>query len=131
MADNFKLAVEMILSENADYSDEDWAVDEDDWPAYEIDPTEYIGPQKVLVATAGTTLEGVSTLATSACLVLKNLDTSNYVQVAWTDISTTACVARVPAGGILAVPLLNPGTDPVVTANGAACYCKFVIVQTV
>lgn len=130
MADNFKLALDMILSANADYSDEDWAIDSVKWAPYEIDPTEWIGPRKLSAATGGTTFETSNDLSTSAVLAVKNLDSSNYVQVAWTDLSGTACVARVLAGGILVVPAINPSTDPVFTANGAAVACKVVAIQT-
>ena len=129
MADNFKLAIDAVYSENADYSDEEWAVDEDSWAAYETDPTEKWGPSKILAATGGTTLTLSGFLSTSACMIFKNLDASNYVQVGWTDVSATACVSRVPAGGILVVPAINPGTAVVLTANGAAAYCKAAFVQ--
>lgn len=130
MADNFKVAIEAIYSEQDDYSDPEWSVDETTWDPYEIDPTEKWGPSKVSAATAGTTLTLSGFLTTSATMLFKNTDATNYVQVGWTDVSTTACVARVPAGGVLVVPAVNPGTTVVLTANGAACLCKIAFVQT-
>lgn len=129
MADNFKVKIDGVYSENADYTDPEWSTDE--WDAYEIDPTEKWGPSKVLAATAGTTLTPGGFLTTQCAMLFKNLDSSNYVQVGWTDVSTTACVVRVPAGGILVVPAVNPGTTVVLTANTAAVLCKVAFVQTV
>lgn len=129
MADNFKVAISAIYSPNADYSDENWAIDDGDWAAYEIDPTEAYGPQKILAATGGTTLRPTDFLSTSACMLFKNFDSSNYVQVGWTDLSTTACVIRVPAGGVAVIPAINPATSVVLTANGAACYCGVAFIQ--
>lgn len=130
MTDYCKASIAVTYSENADYTDADWEIDDSSWDPYEILPTEQWGPSKVLVATAGTTLTPSGFQSTSAMLLFKNLDTSNYVQVGWTDVSTTACVARVPAGGILVVPAINPATAVVATANGAACSCKVAFVQT-
>lgn len=130
MADNFKVAIDAVYSENADYSDEEWGVDSSIWDAYEIDPTEKWGPSKVSAATGGTTLTLSGFLTTSCVMLFKNTDATNYVQVAWTDVSTTACVARVPAGGVLVVPLVNPGTAVVLTANSAAVVCKVAFIQT-
>jgi hypothetical protein len=130
MADSFKVSIDAVYSEEADYTDEEWSIDEGVWDAYEIEPTEKWGPSKVSAATGGTTLTPGGYLTTSCVMILKNTDATNYVQVGWTDVSTTACVARVPAGGILVVPLVNPGTTVVLTANSAAVVCKVAFIQT-
>jgi hypothetical protein len=128
MADNLKVEVEVTFSENADYDDPEWVSDID---PFEIDPEEAF-QLKVRAATGGTTLNLTDldlTSGTGALLVVKNTDPSNYVQVAWTDISGTACVARIQAGGILVVPNMNPGTNPVLTANTAEVKCQIIIAQ--
>lgn len=47
MADNLKVWLNALYSENADYSDPQWTIDDAKWAAYEIDPTEKMGPTKV------------------------------------------------------------------------------------
>ena len=129
MADNFKMSINATYSEQTDYTDPEWVIDDSLWDPFETDPTEKWGPSKVLATTGGGTNLDLTYLATSAVMLLKNLDRSNYVQVSWTDVSGTACIARVPAGGLLVVPAINPGTQPVIAANGAAVLCKFAFVQ--
>ena len=130
MADSFKVSIGAVYSEQSDYTGPEWSIDSTLWDPYEIDPTEKWGPSKVSCATGGTTLTLSGFLTTSAVMLVKNTDSTNYVQVGWTDVSTTACVARVPAGGVLVVPLVNPGTTVVFTANTAAVTCKVAFVQT-
>ncbi len=128
-AQNLKATVDIVYSENADYSDEEWSTN---WDAYEIDPDEAALHLTITAATAGTTIDVVEmdlTSGAAALLAIKNTDSTNYVQVGWTDLSTTACVARVLAGGVLVIPAINPGTNVVLTANGAAVKCKVVIAQ--
>lgn len=129
MANNFKLEVKGTYSENSDYSDPEWI---SNLAAYEIDPDEAALNINIVAATGGTTIDTATmdlTDGAATTLVLKNTDASNYVQVAWTDISTTACVARVPAGGLLVVPMMDPSPAPVITANTAAVRCKVLIAQ--
>lgn len=129
MADNLKITVTTKYSENADYSDPEW---ETDWDPYEIDPDEAALNLMVLAQTGGTTIDTASldlTDGAATLIAVKNLDTANYVQLAWTDVSTTACVARIPAGGILVVPALDPSPAPVLTANTANVRCRVVIAQ--
>lgn len=129
MADYFKLALAATYSEQSDYTSPEWEIDSGIWDPYEINPTEKWGPSKVSAATGGTTLTLSGFLSTSAVMILKNTDSTNYVQVGWTDVSTTACVARVPAGGVLVIPDVDPATAVVLTANGAAVVCKVAFIQ--
>lgn len=130
MTDYFRVSIAATYSENADYTDSEWDIDDSSWDPYEIVPTEAWGPSKVSAATGGTTLTPGGFQTTAAQMMVKNTDASNSVTVGWTDVSTTACVATVPAGGILMVPAMNPGTTIVLTASGSAVVCKVAFVQT-
>lgn len=129
MANYLRLRLMADLSENSDYSDPEWQAN---WSAYEIQPDEVALTMKVKVLTTGTTIDTAEldlTDGAAAAMAIKNTDSTNYVQVAWTDISTTACVARIPAGGILVIPMMDPSPAPVLTANTASVHCKVVLAQ--
>lgn len=133
MADNLKVDVVTTYSENTDYSDPEWITA---WDPYEIDPDEAALNLMVLAQTGGTTIDTTAldlTDGAAMLMVIKNLDTTNYVQVAYTDISTTACVNRIPAGGLFVAPMVDPSTGantgPVLTANTANVRCRVIIAQ--
>lgn len=107
-----------------------------DWDPYEIDPDEAALNLMVLAQTGGTTIDTTAldlTDGAATLMIIKNLDTTNYVQVAYTDVSATACVNRIPAGGLLVIPMVDPSTGantgPVLTANTANVRCRVIIAQ--
>lgn len=138
--DNLKMSIKAMLSENADYSNPEWTIDEDKpkWGPYEIDPDEYDGPAKLSVGTSATSIYEATqtatakyTTGTAVVMAIKNLDSSNYVDVSWTDVSGTACVSRVRAGAFLVVDGVDTTDDITATASGAAVEIAYFLAQEV
>lgn len=79
--------------------------------------------------TSGTTIE-LSNFATLLGVIVRNLSTSNYVDVAWT-YSATASKARVPAGAWMFIPTgITVANDLVITANTASVDCDITLIGT-
>ena len=132
--DYARLRLSVEVSTSSDYSD---PYVHPKIPSYTFRPDEAAFGGRINIATAGTTLDTTSldlTDAAAATLVVVNLDTANYVAVEYEDIGSTVTVTnRVPAGGILVVPMLNPttvtGRNVVLTANTAAVTCYVYVIQ--
>jgi len=89
--------------------------------AYTVDMTGTGGPTPGYV-TVGTTEESIafSELGTQGWLMLKNLDSTNYVR--W-GFSTGVYGGRLEAGETAGPFRLNPGSTLFLIANTAACKC--------
>ena len=83
MTDYCKASIAVVYSENADYTDAEWGIDDSSWDPYEFLPTEQWGPSKVLVATAGTTLTPSGFQSTSAMLLFKSRH--QQLRAGWLD----------------------------------------------
>lgn len=126
MPDDVKAVLTVTHSENDDYSNPEWV---SNWDAYEVDPDEVIN-QKVEAALSGGTTIGISYLASVTFLAIKNTDSTNFVTVTWTDSAANANVQKVPAGGLFAVPDVDPSATFKITADTAVVICKIVITGT-
>lgn len=125
MSDYCRARFSAVYSENSDYSSAEFQTQ---WPDYELTPDE--GAYNIIdAATGGTTYE-TGILTTCTLFAVQNTDTTNYVTVTWTDSGSSSNSQRVPAGGILVVPDIAPGTDPTLTANTATVRCKVFIAGT-
>jgi hypothetical protein len=122
MADYGKVRASLVVSTASDYSD---PYLETNFADFTFTPTE-VFKVKVSAATTGTTID-LSTFTTVSLIMIKNLDTTNYVDMT-KNYSSVNGVSRIAAKGILIEQ--SPGTianDLVLTANTAACLCEVII----
>lgn len=126
MGDRYvKVETKISWSKNADYSDAKVYEPED--PVEIADETVEV-IENLEVGTGGETFMRTDRYSVLKLFYVKNKDASNYVQVGWTDLSTTACVARVLPGQELSISGVNPTTSPVLTANGDSVLVDVVMV---
>jgi hypothetical protein len=78
------------------------------------------------VITTGTTLD-LSMFASVAGLFVQNLDTTNFVEVRWTD-QATANKQKLIAGAWMFVPLCTVASDVTIIGDTATCLCDVLIV---
>jgi hypothetical protein len=122
MSDYGKAEFVAIFSEDSKYQDPEWQTN---WDAYEVTPDESY-TKKVEAATGGTTIT-VSQYAAMTLFAIKNTDpiTGNKVTATWTDNDANANTQKIPPGGLLVIPDLNPtAANVVLTAANAAVICK-------
>ena len=121
-----KAVLQFITSENSDYTSP--AMYNTPFVYTTTTPAQFVTYSKACT-TSGTTIE-LSNFASVLGIVVRNKDTTNYVDVAWT-YSATASKCRVPAGGWMFIP--TPATisaDLVITANTATVDCDIIIAGT-
>lgn len=113
-----KKVTRYILSENADYTSPILPGREF---VEEYTCTRY-KKQAYLAATGGTTID-LSEFSTIEDLTVRNLDETNYVDTTHRTAagSTTDQSTRVDAGKSVSLGDVTPGSDLVLTANGADC----------
>lgn len=84
---------------------------------------------RVQATTGGVTLD-LANFTTVYEVIVKNLDTTNYVDVGWTYASATS-KAKVPPGEWMRIPTpVTIANDLTLTANTASCYCEVTITAT-
>lgn len=117
------------LSRNADYSD---PIEDNEGEIVEEYQVTRYKKQEYLAATAGTTID-LSEFGTIEDLIVYNRDSTNYVSTthrtaagAATDQNT-----RVDGGKSVSLGDVTPGSDLVLTANGAACEVVIEVYGTV
>ena len=80
--------------------------------------------------TTGTTVDfGGLNLTTVTSMAVKNLDSSNFVEVQWTDQSTANKV-KLTAGEFMRVPLATISADLVLVADTEPCLCDIILFGT-
>lgn len=128
MTDYAKLSVSLKYSQNDDYTDEDWKTNFDD---YEQTPDEG-ETRKVEALTGGGTTVNTAHLASATTLVIKNLDTTNYVTATYYTTGGgggggTAQTSQIQAGAFLVIPDYITTSNLVLVANGAALLCRVAV----
>lgn len=91
--------------------------------------TQHLGPIERSVATSSTTLIAANTLATGLGIAIRNLDSTNYVDVVITTAAGTV-TARLSAGRSIYVPSFTASSAVTATANTAACQVEFWAIGT-
>jgi hypothetical protein len=129
MSDYGKASFVATFSEDANYNDPEWVTN---WADYEVTPDEAYTQKIEAVITTGTTIT-VSQFASLTLFALKNLDpaTGNKVTVTWTDQDANSNTQKVPPGGILVIPDVDPtAANIVITAATAPVLCKVCMFGT-
>ena len=128
MADYFKLRLIGTYSTNSDYSDPiaefDWSVDET--------PNEVV-VRKVEAVTGGGTAISVTDLDNPLLYIMvKNRDTTNYVELDYTEGAAGAATPtiRILAGQCAVITDIDASSAITLTANTAAVDCDVVIVAS-
>lgn len=126
MPDFVRVGVDALYSKNSDLSAPRF---NRDWPTYEpVLSDEHIFLE-VEAATAGTTVT-TSYLATSELLIVKNRDTTNYVQATFDSAAGSSVdnIVRIRPGGFLISTDFTPAQNLVLAANSANVRCSVFIV---
>lgn len=127
MADYSKLSVIARVSKNSDYSDP--------YIAPKLDPYESTSTTNGLstnfrAQTAGSSF-ALSHFATVESLIVKNTDTTNYVDVVVTRLSAAATATqRIAAGKFAVFSDVDPATAITLTANSSDVECDIVAYGT-
>lgn len=131
MPDYAKLRVGLTYSENSDYSTPRLNAFLDPFTSTTV--THY----ETQLRTVGTSAETIELGGFTAiqAIVVKNKDTTNYVDVVWTytdgAAADTTNKTRVVAGGLLVIcGTAKVASDMTLTANTAACDCEILILGT-
>lgn len=125
MSDYCKIEAKATYSESSTYQPTKVATS---IANYEITPDE--GEYRKIEADTGGTTAELGTYVSITCVIVKNRDDTNYVAAAFTDLGSNACSVRIPAGGILVIPGIDPTADLVLTANTAAVICEVFVAGT-
>lgn len=120
-----KIETKITWSKNADYSD-GYTYEPEDPVELDDEAVEFVDGLEV--GTSAETVMRTDRYSTMKLFYVKNKDASNYVTVAWTDLTATACTARIPAGQEMSIPGVNPATAPTLQANGAAVLVDIIMV---
>lgn len=120
-----KLIFRAVYSKNEDYTEADR--DTVGWPPFELSALTRCSFRRQSIPTTAVALSFLAAypiVASSAFLVFKNLDATNYILVKWYSNGGGATMqsARVPAGGLLVIPDFHL-TSTTITAQavGGAC----------
>lgn len=118
--------LQFVTSENSDYTSP--AMYNTPFSYTTTAPAQFVTYTKACT-TSGTTIE-LSNFASVLGVVVRNKDTANYVDVAWT-YSATASKAKVPAGAWMFIPTpVTIANDLTITANTATVDCDLIIIGT-
>lgn len=130
MADYCKASLKIVYSENSDFTDAE--ADTENWDAYELASPTKVEERKLLATSAGAVTIATGTYTTIPLLAIKNLDVTNYITAIYRTAGGAATnqTVRIPAGGLLVLSDVTPGTSPTVQGNAADCYCKVFIAGT-
>ena len=120
-----KITVIPVYSPNADY-DPNLCVLQD-YDETLTSPTKFYHTIQSIPTTAYTL--DLAQFTTVDLLYVKNLDSTNYVDVTVTTASG-ACVLKVPAGRSVVVPQVAVANDLLMDANTAACIVEIFIAGT-
>ena len=123
MTDYTRVHVGLAYSENSDYSDPEFKLN---WADYTLTPDEF-RQFKLQIDTSTVSLD-VTDFATVTLFAFKNIDTTNFVTVTWTDTAANSNTTVVPAGGFLVLSDIDPATNPTFLADTAATVGKLVVV---
>lgn len=124
MAEYSKLSVVYVNSPYSDYTSP--TIDTIDVAAYENTTATNAMRFNATAKTTGTTIVLTNWTSISG-IIVKNLDTTNYVTVTWTDPGTNANSQRLTAGKILVIPSAAVSASLVLTANTANCEVVVII----
>ena len=124
MADYAKLVVKGIYSKSSDYSDPKVTFNP---AAVALTPDEYIHEERRVPA--GYVWVITSAFTSVSCVMVKNLDTVNYVTVTYDSIDQAGSKTRIPAGGVFVITELVHASN-VKLAAAVACECEIFITGT-
>lgn len=128
MAKYLKAELEILLSANADYSDEDWVTN---WADYTPTPDEAF--QMEIQADVGSAVTVyTSHLSTVTLVALKNTDSTNFVTATFRTAGNGATdnIIRIPAGGLLVVSDFTAANNLTLQADTAVVNCKVLVCGT-
>lgn len=122
MAHYFKSTVHFKASDSSDYSD----------PLvfgyYEKERTTPVETQRfrITASTSGTTVT-ISTWTTIHSVIVKNLDTTNYVTMTWNSADQSSCDQRLLTGDWMKIPDVTAAGNLTFTANTADVLIEVVV----
>lgn len=122
MAHYSKTTVHFKSSDSSDYSDPLT------FGYYEKERTTPVETQRfrVTASTSNTTIT-TSTWTTIHYVLVKNLDSTNYVKVTWDSADQASCDQRVLAGDWLKITDVTASANIVIDADTADVVCEVVI----
>jgi hypothetical protein len=129
MAQFLKAKLDVVVSENSDYSDPEL---KSNWDPFELTP-QSAEQTIVRVDTGGgdvITTTGRFTAVTFVAVL--NTDSTNYVTATYRTAGGAAVDqnVRIPAGGLLVLSDFTTANNLTLVANTAACVCKVIVAGT-
>lgn len=129
MAQFLKAKLDVVVSENSDYSDPELKAN---WDPFELTPQ---SAEQTIVRVdtgAGDTITTTGRFTAVTFVAVLNTDETNFVTATYRTAGGAAVDQdiRIPAGGLLVLSDFTTANNLLLVADTAACVCKVIIAGT-